>query len=804
MVINLGNKLVPTKKENLIAMKMNRIHSQSICRMLKKNKSKLLFIASLVFWGCNQPYEIVNNSIICKISDTSGESPEKISISVLTPTIVKVAIAQNDSLLQVPSIIAREKLDTKETPFDVSSDDTSLQIKTDSLVVNVSTTDGKVKFTDNADNVLLETGLHELSEVKSENNSHFKIEQSFLWKEDEALYGLGQHELNQLNLRGQRIELVQKNTRVSVPVLLSTQGYGLYWDNYSQSYFDDTEDTSFMSSAVADKIQYYFVKGSQFDTIISGLRDLTGESPMLPRWAFGYFQSRNRYKNRDELIGVVKKHRKLNIPLDAIILDYLHWGDKGFGSMVFDPVDFPEAEEMIHQLHTQYNCKLITSVWPSFNTQSPNWKLFNDDNLFLDLDLGHFGHVHDAYNPKAGELYWKLVKQSYWDKGVDGIWFDATEPEQLEKFKETQCYLGATAKYQNLYSYFDMKNVFERQLEVDTNRVYVLTRSAFLGQQKYGSVVWSGDIKTDFKALKEQIPAGLNFCMTGLPYWNTDIGGYLGGDPNDKSYQEVFVRWFQYGAFTPMFRAHGRRHPFDSRSGENEVWSFGAENQKILTNFINLRYRLLPYIYSLSHKVRSEGYTLMRSLVFDFIKDKAVHNIKDQFLLGNIMVCPVTEADASKRKVYLPNGCDWFDFWTGKKYSGGQSISAAAPIDKIPLFVKGGTILPLAEVMQFSSEKPLDTIELRIYPGKDGEYILYQDEGDNYNYEKGKYSTIQFNYNYEKNSLIIDKTQGAYNGMLDKLKVNIVKVGKGEGVGIDSFESKKFVNYTGSKMEVAL
>jgi alpha-D-xyloside xylohydrolase len=273
--------------------------------------------------------------------------------------------------------------------------------------------------------------------------------------------------------------------------------------------------------------------------------------------------------------------------------------------------------------------------------------------------------------------------------------------------------------------------------------------------------------------------------MTGIPYWNTDIGGYSGGDPKDKNYQEVFVRWFQYGAFTPMFRAHGRRHPYKSRSDENEIWSFGIENQKTLTKFINLCYRLLPYIYSLSCKVHSEGYTLMRALVFDFINDVAVYNIPDQFLLGNIMVCPVTEAGASERKVYLPKGCDWFDFWTGKKYSGGQTITAAAPIERLPLFVKAGTILPLADIMQYSSEKPLDNIELRIYPGNDGNYALYQDEGDNYNYEKGKYSTIQFSYNDKTSSVKVNEIQGEYKGMKRKLNIHLVKVTEEKGVGVN-------------------
>ncbi|MEM6830628.1 MAG: TIM-barrel domain-containing protein [Bacteroidota bacterium] len=374
----------------------------------------------------------------------------------------------------------------------------------------------------------------------------------------------------------------------------------------------------------------------------------------------------------------------------------------------------------------------------------------------------------------------------------------------MEKFKKTDCFLGPTAKYQNLFSYFDMKNVFESQSKVDTHRVYVLTRSAFLGQQQFGSVVWSGDIKTDFNSLKEQIPSGLNFCMTGLPYWNTDIGGYLGGDPKDEKYQELFVRWFQYGAFTPMFRAHGRRHPFKSRSGENEVWSFGETNQKILEQYIKLRYRLLPYIYSLSHKVHSEGYTLMRALVFDFMDDPATHNITDQFLLGNLMVCPVTDADVTKRSVYLPKGCQWFDFWTGEKYKGGQTITASAPIDRIPLFVKEGTLLPLADVMQYAAEKPYDDIELRVYPGKSTEFSLYEDQGENTNYQKGKFSTILFSYDEQENQLTIGKQKGNYNGLLKKRDFRITKVSKGFSIGIEKTNANKSTPYNGNAIKVSL
>lgn len=734
------------------------------------------------------------------------QNGELIRIDLLSPTIVKIAVAKNDSLLNVPSLIAKESPIGKSV-FSIREIGNKLEVKTDSLNVILDKQSGNIEYKDLSGNLLMSESARIIEPYQ--NNivgKQYRIQQNFKWAKDEILYGLGQHELKELNMRNHKIILTQQNTRISVPVILSTKGYGLYWDNYSRTIFNDVGDTSNISSDVADKIQYYFIKGSKFDQIIASLRALTGESPMPPRWAFGYFQSRNRYQNRKDLMDVVKNQRELNIPLDAIILDYLHWGKAGFGSMVFDSIDFPDAQGMIKELHDKYNCKLIVSVWPSFKKNTPNWNLLNQNRLLLDLDLGGFGQVYDAFNPKAGELYWSMVKKNYWDKGVDGIWFDATEPEQIHLYEKTQCYLGPTAKYLNLFSYFDMKNVYESQLKMDTNRVFILTRSSFLGQQKYGTVSWSGDVGTDFKTLKEQITSGLNFCMTGIPYWNTDIGGYLGGDVKDPKYQEVFVRWFQYGAFTPMFRAHGRREPFDSRNGKNELWSYGKENQKILTEYVNLRYRLLPYIYSLSHKVSAEAYTMMRSLAFDFLADKNVYEISDQFMFGeSFMVCPVLEKGAVSRNVYLPKNTNWFDFGDGKVYRGGQTIKVDAPIERMPLFVKAGSIIPMAEMMQYSSEKRLNKMELRIYPGADGAFSLYEDEGDNYNYTKGMFTQIPFSYSHKTKTLTIGEIQGSFSGMLKERTFDIVLVNEKSGTGVQQGSNvKQTVEYKGAEIKIKL
>jgi alpha-D-xyloside xylohydrolase len=722
-------------------------------------KITLLIATALLLASCKSNILETKNGFTAVVEKDST----KVSINAISPTIIKVAAAKNDSVLAVPSLVANEEI-AEDINVKIKRQGKMVHFSTDSVSLQLDLTNGNIVFVDKEGNSLLkESG-------KTIQDQDYQIKQNFTWQEDEVLYGLGQHEIADINMRGKKIELIQENTKVSVPVILSTKGYGIFWDNYSRSIFNDSTESSHITSKVGDKIQYYFIKGNQFDNIISDLRKLTGEAPMVPKWVLGYVQSRNRYKTREELMTVVQKHRELNIPLDAIILDYMHWGDKGFGSMVFDSTDFPNPEVMIEKLHEEYNCKLIVSVWPTFTPGNKNWHRMNDKGYLLDdVVAWHLGQVFDAYDPEAGELYYNMIKNSYLDKGVDGIWFDATEPERLEKFELAKSKIGNVADYLNLYSYFDMKHYTENHSKNANNRTVILTRSAFLGQQKFGTIIWSGDIGTDFKALKEQIPTGLNFCMTGIPYWNTDIGGYTGGNPDDPAYREVFIRWFQYGAFTPFFRAHGRRYPYESRSGKNEMWSFGSENQKILTKYIELRYRLMPYIYTMAHKVSTENFTMMRALAFDFLHDEQVYEINDQFMFGeSIMVCPVADSGAISRKVYLPKGTNWYNFWTGEKFKGGQTIEAAAPLDIIPLFIKSGTILPMGKIMQYSSENQNDTLELNIYGNENSSFTVYEDEGDNYNYLEGKYAEIPINYSAANSTLSIGSRKGSYKGMLEE------------------------------------
>lgn len=731
-------------------------------------------------------------------AEKKGQAARKIQLRVLSPEIIKVAVSDNDSVLNSPSLVAKVTFG-EPVPFSVVKQRGKLELSTDSLLVSVEIPSGKISFYDRNNRLLLSATGSEILPFEDETvGKQNHLVQHFDWQPGEALFGLGQHRHRQLNLRGLKIELVQENIEVAVPFLLSTNGYGLLWDNYSRTVFNDSADSSYLFSDIGDKIQYYFIKGKNFDELVARNRELTGEAPMYPRWALGYMQSRNRYRSEAELMGVVKKQRELKIPMDVIILDYYHWGNHGFGSFVFDEKDFPEPEKMIKTLHEKYNCKLLVSAWPSFTPKTKNWELLNEKGYLLDVMASFNSQVYDAFNPAAGELYFNLIREGYLDKGVDGWWFDATEPENREALYKSKCHLGIAAKYLNIYSFFDVKNVYENQVKESDKRVFILTRSGFTGQQKFGTTVWSGDIETNFAELKKQIPAGLNFCMSGIPYWTTDIGGYKGGNPADPAYQEVFTRWFQYGAFCPVFRAHGRRYPGD-RSGSNEMWSFGAEKQKILTDYINLRYRLLPYIYSLSAQVSSDGFTIMRGLPFDFMDDPKVYNITDQFMFGkNFLVCPVTEAGATSRPVYLPKGCRWFDFRTGKEFDGGQEITADAPIESMPLFVKAGSIIPMGPVVQYSSEKPADPIELRVYPGADATFTLYEDENDNFNYRNGQYQKITFRYNDSEKTLTISKPDGTFPGNLVRRTFHVVKVGEGSDI------APQTVDYLGEEIIVKL
>lgn len=660
---------------------------------------------------------------------------------------------------------------------------------------------------------------------------HTKLE--FEWMPGEALYGLGSHEEGMMNLRGQHQYLYQQNMKVVVPVLLSTRGYGILLDSYSLMTFHDDAFGSYLWTDIDDELEYYFIYGPEFDQIVHHIRQLTGKVTMLPRWAFGYIQSKERYISQTELIEVVQEYRKRGIPLDCIVQDWKSWPSGLWGQKTFDPERFPDPKALMAELH-RMNARLMISIWPNMNPGSDNWREMRDEGCLL----GNQG-TYDAFDEKARALYWKQANEGLFAHGIDAWWCDCTEPFQADwtgAFKpepeerlrinteEAKRYLDP--EYINAYSLLHSQGIYEGQRKTGTDkRVVNLTRSAYIGQQRYGTITWSGDVSATWDTLHRQIADGLNFCATGLPYWTTDIGAFfVKNDPKlwfwngdfdqgveDMGYRELYVRWFQYAAFLPMFRTHGTDTP-------REIWRFGEPGEMFydaLVKILRLRYRLMPYIYSLAGMVTHEDYTMIRALPFDFRRDPDSYDVDDQFMLGPaLLVNPTTqpmyytaestplEGVNKSRSVYLPKGADWYDFWTGNRYTGGQTLIADAPLDILPLYVRAGSIVPFGPDIQHTDEGRDAPITLHIYPGQDGHFTLYEDENDGYNYEQGLFARIPMDWNDQLQQLTIGSRTGSYPGMPSSRAFRLIRVSAGNAQPDDT-ETPSLV-YSGEKIVVDL
>jgi alpha-D-xyloside xylohydrolase len=655
---------------------------------------------------------------------------------------------------------------------------------------------------------------------------HTKLE--FEWAEGEALYGLGSHEEGMFNLRGQHQYLYQQNMKAVAPVLVSTRGYGVLMDSYSLMTFHDDAFGSYLWSDVDDELDYYFIYGPEFDQIVRELRTLTGKAPMLPKWAFGYIQSKERYKTQAELIEVVQEYRRRGLPLDCIVLDWMSWPGELWGQKSFDPERFPNPDQMMAELHALH-ARLMISIWPVMRPGGANWQEMHDCGFLLGNQA-----TYNAFDKNARALYWRHAHHGLFAHGIDAWWCDCTEPfeadwngavkpEPEERLRinteEAKRYLDPG--YINAYSLLHSQGVYEGQRAVtDARRVVNLTRSAYMGQQRYGAITWSGDITATWETLHKQIAEGLNFCVTGLPYWTVDVGAFFvrhrpdlwfwRGDydcgVNDMGYRELFVRWFQYATFLPMLRAHGTDTP-------REIWRFGEPGEPMyqaLVKFLRLRYQLLPYIYSLAGWTTHHDYTMLRLLAFDFRDDPNTYDIRDQFMFGPaFLVCPVTQpmyylagstpiADvARERAVYLPAGCDWWDFWTDTCLAGGQNIVAQADLETMPLFVRAGSIIPMTAPMQYVDEQPDAAVELHVYPGRDGHFQLYEDAGDGYDYEHGAFATIDIEWQDAANRLVLGERNGAYPGMLAQRVFCVVRHG-----AAGKTDSSRELCYQGCQMEV--
>lgn len=583
-----------------------------------------------------------------------------------------------------------------------------------------------------------------------------------------------------------------------------------------------------------DMIDYYFIYGDDMDDVIAGYRTLTGKSPIMPKWAMGYWQSREKYNTQEEVLSTVAEFRRRNIPLDNIVIDWLHWPENAWGSHEFDPVRFPNPKEMVDSIHDM-NAHVMVSVWPKFYATTEHFKEFDRNGWMYQgairdsirdwVGPGYLGSFYDAYDPDARKLFWRQMNDHYMPLGIDAWWMDASEPNirdctdiEYRKYLTTPTALGPSTKYFNAYALMNAEAIYDGQRGVDPDkRVFLLTRSGFSGLQRYSTATWSGDIATRWEDMEAQIAAGLNFAVSGIPYWTMDIGGFCvedryvaaqkeyneTGKENDdlKEWRELNTRWYQFGAFAPLFRAHGQ-WPF------REVYNIAPEGHpayKSIVDYTKLRYRLMPYIYSLAGMTYFDDYTIMRPMVMDFTEDLETRNLKDQYMFGTaLLVAPVYKYGARNRDVYFLENEVWYDFYSGEAINGGRTKNVDAPYERIPLFVRGGSIIPTGGEIQYAAQPTDAPVTILVYAGKDGSFKLYEDEGTNYNYEKGQYSEIPLTYNDKDRTLTIGARNGSFSGMKENRKFNIVLIDQEHPVKEAYDVSGRVVDYDGKAITVKL
>jgi alpha-D-xyloside xylohydrolase len=764
----------------------------------------LVTISSSAQW--NPPNPVTSFSQISdglEIHQSSGV----LRIQVTASAILHITYGPEASVPEHPSDGVITKRDWPPAQFTVESNDKSITLTTSQVKAVIERESGTLAYKTLDGRTLTTDSYRQLipAEVNGEKTSHAEVFFA-IYGSKEGLYGLGQHQAGVWNYRGETVDLSQENTNIAIPLLVSSNGYGIFWNNPSRSRVNNRfVHMLYLSAEVADKVDYYFLAGPEPDQIITHYRELTGDAPMFGRWAYGFWQCKNKYESQAELEAVAAKYRALHIPVDNIVQDWFWWIN--MGEMKWNP-NYPDPQAMINDLHDKH-FHLMVSIWPYFRPGSKEYETMDKNNWFVAKTAVSGFHpvgqaLYDPTNPAARKYYWDNANTALFQKGVDAWWLDTDEPEtegrEANILTDHQLFLGSGARYANIFPNFHTGAVADGQRAAsDKKRVFILSRSAYAGSQRNGVTAWSGDVLSDFLSFQRQISAGLNYAISGMPYWTTDIGGFIsGGDLNDPKFRELFVRWFQFGTFSPIFRVHGTRNP-----SQNELWSYGPEAQKILVDYDTLRYRLMPYIYSEAWRVTSEHYTIMRPLVMDWRTDARAQNTADEFLFGpSILVNPVYIQGAASRTVYLPKAT-WYDFWTGEKLEGEQTIQAAAPLEKLPLYVRAGSILPLGPTMEWTTEKPEDPIELRIYPGADGDFTLYEDENDNYNYEKGAHATIAMHWDDAAHTLTIGARQGSFPGMLEKRVFRLVVVGREHGVGVSASDAaEKTITYAGEKVSV--
>lgn len=645
--------------------------------------------------------------------------------------------------------------------FKVQQEGREIHLASREMEIIVSADDASVRY-------MRADGKHLLEEIPG---SFSPLSQSFRLEDGEAIYGLGQHREGGLNVRGHHYRLVNENMEIAIPLVHSAKGYALFWNNGAITDFSDSEQGMCFRSDVGTETDYFFVYGGSADGVIAGLRQLSGHVPMFPLWTFGFNQSRERYASQDETVGIVRWFRQNNVPLDCVVQDWQYWSEdnRHWNAVEFGNPRFPDPKKMLDDIHAM-NAHCMISVWPSFGPET---------NIYRDLEnagclMPHATYPqeakvrnYDPFNPEARKIYWDYMRNNIYDLGMDAWWLDATEPEHspvTEADMEFRTAAGPFKTVRNLYPLPSVGGVYNAQMEYDpSRRPFILTRSAALGVQQYAHC-WSGDVECSWHTLAQQIHGALNFSLCGLPYWNSDIGAfytwqnYPGGNQN-PDYRNIYLRWMQFAVFTGMMRSHGCNTP-------REIFNFGQRGDfhfDAQEKAIRLRYVLIPYIYSTAHDISAADGTLMRALMMDWPQDPVACNCDDEYLFGrSILVAPMV-CDGTSRELYLPQGL-WADFSSGRRYEAGKH-SIEVPMDHIATFVKAGSIIPIGPDVNYTAEKGWDELEIRLYPGADGEFTLYEDAGEGNGYRKGEFSTIHFRWDDAEHSLSIDRRQGKYPGM---------------------------------------
>ena len=740
-----------------------------------------------------------------------------IKVKICKEDVVEIQYTSLTTLSAKTSLVVTNAWLT-QPQFQVTESSTEITIATGKLKIKLTKLTNSIQYTElNGALILAEddSAGKKMTAATIAGINTYNCETLFQSPADEALFGLGCHptDAGTMNYKGRNQDMAIQYMTGAIPVLLSNKGYGLLWDNYSASNFYGAEAGRTKYRYVSEsgtKVDYYFFYGPDFDHIVALYREATGQAPMFPKWSFGLFQSQDRYQSQTEVLSVKDNYRNNHIPLDCIVQDWYYWEPDVIGSHVMNAGRYPNPKAMVDTLH-KANIHAMISIWPVFASTTNNYNELKNaggltDITWQDVMTHNDDTYYDAHSSSARDIYWRQANNSLITPyGWDAWWVDQCEPDNgglLDARRKSTFALGKGIDYFNTYSLTHTIGLYKNwRADIQGKRAFFLVRQAFAGQQRNAATLWSSDITCTFGSYKIQVPQGINACVSGIPYWTSDIGGYHlnWASPNwtTAANRELFTRWFQFGTFCPIFRIHGK--------GERALFSnnWDANTKSILLNYDNLRYRLLPYIYSLAWKVTNEAYTMMRALAFDFRTDAAINDIQDQYMFGPaFLVNPVT-AQAITRKVYLPSLSTWYNFWTGESIVGGQTINVQAPIETIPLYVKAGSIIPMGPIVQYATEKPLDTLELRIYRGANGQFTLYEDEYDNYNYEQGQYSVIPITYHDSSKQLIFGARQGTFTGMSQNKIFNIVWVDTGKGIGINSpaqFDS--VIHYNGSHLEI--